>query len=653
MMDELLEQFLIEGRELIASAQGDLARLGQGAQNADTIDSAFRAVHTLKGSVAIFAMSPAERLLHAAEDVLARARKGSADIDMDVLEMLVECLDQTDRWVDDMERSGALPDDAPARSAALMARIAARDGEAPEPEPALHHSRMDEPPPWLAALLQREAKAIAEARAPLTAFCYTPDTDCFFRGENPLSVAEAVPQLVTLKVLPAGGAWPSPAALEPFSCFSVLVGLSAAPQDTVRAAFRLQPEQVEFHSLGAAPENSVQPGPPAAQRAETLTVRVEAARLDALAAELGDLVTAINALTPLASDAQAIDRALAVRIRSAQSGLERCAAGLHRDLSAARLVPLEPALRRLPRLAREIALGLGKQVALDIRGAAIEVDKQIADALFEPLLHLLRNALDHGIETPERRTALGKPPTGRISLVFAREGDAITARLSDDGAGIDPERIRRAATSRGLITADSADALSDAAALRLIFLPGFSTSSAVSEVSGRGVGMDAVQAAVENLRGSVTVESTPGSGTQFRIHMPANALTTHLLVITVAGERYGVPLDQIAETLRADRSALIPVGTGLAIVLRGQTVPVLDLAELLDARAMPSKYARMVIARSRGETVALLVDRFAARIEAVVRPPAGILNAVPGIAGTALMGDGGVLVILDLAELAA
>ncbi len=367
---------------------------------------------------------------------------------------------------------------------------------------------------------------------------------------------------------------------------------------------------------------------------------------------LGDLVVAINALAPLAEDAQSVDRALAARIRTVQANIERATGSLHRNLTAVRLVPLEPALQRLPRLSREIAQSLGKSVALAIAGEGIEVDKQIADGLFEPLLHMIRNAIDHGIEAVEVRRATGKPQEGRIALGFTREGDTVVATLSDDGAGIDPAHIRQVAVSRDLLTQDTADNLTDAAALRLIFAPGFSTAGAVTEVSGRGVGMDAVQAAIDRLRGSIEIDSTAGQGTIFRMRLPANALTTRLLVVEVGGERYGVALDQVVETVRIDRSALFPVGRGIACVLRDRTVPVLDLATLLDAHHAEGPHAKLVVTQSGGEPVALRVDDFAERINTIVRPPTGMLSSARGVIGSALMGDGSVLLVLDLPELA-
>ncbi|MET0238873.1 MAG: chemotaxis protein CheA [Sphingobium sp.] len=643
-MDELLEQFLIEGRDLIAQASADLTALARDPADRAALDGLFRAIHTLKGSVALFDMAPAERMLHAAESLLDGVRKGQAAADTALTDALVACIDQTDRWIEEMERTGALGDDAGRDADRVVAGFTgevAAAATAPLVGPVAT-------PDWTSDLLVRERAAVADVSGPLIAFRYTPDADCFFRGEDPLAVAAGVPDLLALAISPRDGAWPDAATIEPFACFSVVEGLSSAPIDAVRTAFRLVSDQVvlvEVQQLSAAPA--------APERVARDVLRVDAARVDALADGLGGLLVAINALAPLAEKAGQVDRTLAAAIRTVQAGIERAATDLHASVDAVRSVPLEPALRRLPRLAREIAADAGKSVSLTIIGEGLEVDRQIADGLFEPLVHLLRNAIDHGIEPPEKRISAGKPPEGSVTLRFARDGDMIVAVLADDGGGIDPDMIRAKAAARGLMTADAADALDDGAALRLIFLPGFSTAETVTELSGRGVGMDAVRMAVERMRGTIAIDSRPGEGTQFHLRFPASALTTRLLVVEAGGDRYGVALDQVVETVRVDAGALLPIGGGTACVLRGRTVPVLSLAALLGRTERETAPAKLLVTRASGEAVALRVDGFAERIDMLVRPPVGMLAAVPGVGGSALMGDGAVLLVLDLPGLVA
>jgi two-component system chemotaxis sensor kinase CheA len=641
-MDELLEQFLIEGRDLVAQASADLAALSRDPGASAEIDSAFRAIHTLKGSVGIFAMGPAERVLHAAEEVLERARKDAAALDRGTVDALTACLDAVDRWIDELERTGLVAGEAEADGDAAIARLP-RAGVADAEE------RVGASHAWVEGLAAREAQVIASATTPLVAFRYVPDADCFFRGDDPLAVALAVPGLAALTILPLESEWPALDAIEPFECISALEGVSSAVLDEVRAAFRLLSTQVELHVIEPRATRATEAVPAEAHR----LLRVDAGRVDALNDDLGEVLVAANALTAIAQDVARLDRRLGARIRAAQAEIEGKVGKLHRSVARVRLVSLAPALRRLPRLAREIAESLGKDIAFSMSGEALEVDKEIADALFEPLLHLVRNAIDHGIEDGAARVGAGKPAQGAVTLAVRREGDAIVISLSDDGAGIDPARLREAAVARGLLAADSAEALSDVAALRLIFTPGFSTAREVTGISGRGVGMDAVRAALDKLRGTIEIDSAAGRGTRFGVRLPANALTTRLLVIEVGENRYGVPLDQIIETVRVDNDALVPVGGGLACVLRGRTVPVLSLATLLGEVPAPAAHAKLLVTRSAGDRVALRVDGFAERLDTVVRPPAGMLGGLRGVSGSALLGDGGVLLVLDLPGLAA
>lgn len=646
-MDELLEQFLLESRDLIVEAASHFGALGRNPQATASIDGAFRAIHTLKGSVALFALKPAECVLHAAEDLLERARKGTSALDAGTITALVACLDQIDRWVDEFEISGALSDAALALAEVCLAPLS-------DVKPGTHFDGagdIDAAGAWVDGLMAREADTLANTDRALTAFRYRPDPDCFFRGDDPLATIQAVPDLVAVAILPHDGHWPDVDTIEPFACFTVLEGLSGAPFDAVRAAFRMMPDQVVFAVVNLAQDQgngSATPNEITINR----SFRVDSARVDALGDTVGELLVAIHGFHALAIDAERIDRMLAAKARAYHANLERVAGALQLSLSAVRSVPLEQGLRRLPRLIREIAESLGKSVEFAIVGQDLEVDRQVADGIFEPLLHLVRNAIDHGIESQEQRRASGKSPIGKITLRFHRERDLIVGELADDGVGIDADTLRQVAVERGLVTAAAADALNDAAALRLIFLPGFSTARAVTVVSGRGIGMDAVQAAVVRLRGSIALDSDLGVGTRFRIAFPATTLTTRLLVIEAGGDRYGIALDQIVETVGMDTVKLSPISGGTACMLRGRTMSMLDLSVLLGGADASRRDGKLVVIRAGGEPVALRVDAFGERIDIVVRPASGMLAQIPGVMGSALMRDGDVLLVLDLQALA-
>lgn len=641
-MDELLDQFVIECRDLIVQAEAELECLATGAKNAVALDGLFRAVHTLKGSVQIFDLAPAERLLHAAEDRLMAAR-ATGEIDQALFGALIACLDQTDRWIDEMESHGQLNTDAPVLSERLLAGFPlAHTAAAVATQGAMGAD-------WLPRLQSAAAETIARLDGQLTAFRYTPDHDAFFRGDDPLAIVAAVPHLEHLAIDPVG-AWPALDDWDPFGCHALIQGISAAPAEAVRAAFKLVPDQVQFAAiLAGGPVADSDDGAASATR----TMRVDAARIDRLANEVGELVVATNGLAHMTRMAEHADAELAAALRRLQGDFERISGGLHRAVAAIRLVPLAPTLRKLPRLVREIAALTGKPVEFEIRGETVEVDKQIADNLFEPLLHIIRNAVDHGLENPAGRSAAGKAALGSVVLTASRQGDEVVIAVSDDGAGIDTARVRTVATDRGIISRDEADELSDSQARHLILMPGFSTAEAVTDLSGRGVGMDAVKAAVDRLQGRIAIESELGRGTTIELRLPLDAITTRLLIVRSGAERYGVPLDQIVETVRLDAATIRTVGTGRACVLRDRTVPLLDLADMVGAPRPSDSIARLLVTVSAGEPVALRVDGFEQRIDAILRENDGLLRGVRGMAGSALLSDGSVLLVLDLPELVA
>ncbi|PXA84766.1 chemotaxis protein CheA [Nostoc sp. 3335mG] len=631
-MDELLTQFLIEARELIPEAVAALDTLRLEPTNGPQIDAAFRAVHTLKGSVALFDMAPAGQVLHAAEDLLEGARARRQQLEPASISTLLACIDRVDGWVDAMETDGHLPLDSGAIAERLLRRMGGAE-EIADPEAEVRVA-----PAWVQTILDREQDSLGAAD--MIAFRYAPDAACFFRGDDPLALAASVPEIVSLKIQPLDP-WPEIDVLDPFHCNLVLEGLSAAPIAAVQAALRVVGEQAEYFAVPRQAD-----GLSAASDA-IRTFRVEERRIDNLVDHVGELVVVGNSLAPILADAARIDAALGQRLRAFQTKLDRGIQAMQRSVITVRLVPVGPAVRRLPRLVREIAETLGKDVAFTIEGESTEVDKAIADTLFEPLLHLVRNALDHGIETPERRASAGKSAQGSLRLRFARSGEQLHVWLSDDGAGIDPARIKAIAVERGVITSEASSLLDDGSATQLIFAPGFSTADQVTDVSGRGVGMDAVRRNVEAAGGRIEVESQVGAGSTMLLVLPLSAITTRLLVVTAGEDRYAIPFDRISETATISADQILPLGGGEALVMRDATVPVLHLSELVGRDRVRTDRVRLVVTHMKTERVALTIDAFGERVDSMVRPVSGLLATVPGIAGTTLMGNGEVLLVLD------
>ncbi|MCR5881121.1 chemotaxis protein CheA [Phenylobacterium sp. J367] len=643
MSDDLLAAFVEEARELLDQAADDLLALERGPDDTAALEGLFRATHTLKGSGGLIGFTALEQAFHAAEDRLSEVRQGARQIDPGLVGALAAAVEQAELWVEAIAASGELPGDAAVESSALVARLGAMDAAAAAPDRA--------PTADWAEALRREAPGVA---GPLIAFRYTPNAGVYFSGDDPVAVVATVPGLVHLRLDSRTPPEPDP-AYDPFTCNLVLSGLSAAPLTALQAAFRFVADQVAF----AEPAERVSQGePPLAARSGTepqaRSLRVDAARVDALAASADDLVVAKNALTQLLAQAAATSPpGLARSLAAAQADLDRRIARLHETIGRMRLVPLAPLFRRFPPIVRQLAASLGKSVDLVLSGEGAEVDKAIADGLHEPLLHLIRNAIDHGIEPTAERRAAGKPVPALLRLSAMPAGDQIVIELADDGRGLDIARVRSTAVRRGLASAEALAAMSDDLAADLIFRPGFSTAASVTELSGRGVGLDAVRARTAALGGEVSVHTIRERGTRFVLRLPVRVRLARLMMVEAAGETFGVPLESVVEATQVAPGSLTPVRAGRALVWRDRPVPLLSLAGLL---AMPGpdpaeRDLKVMIIRSGDELAAVSVDAFGDRIEAPLRPLAGVLARVPGVLGSSLLGDGRVLMVLDIPEL--
>lgn len=388
-----------------------------------------------------------------------------------------------------------------------------------------------------------------------------------------------------------------------------------------------------------------------APRSTRRTLRVEPERIDRLMALLGDLVTAKGALPRLAHDAGE-GGALAGGIKETAARLDTVTAELQHAVLSLRLVPLARIFEPLPRLVREASRRLGKRIDLRLEGSETEADKDVLDTLGEPLLHLVRNALDHGIEEPARRRARSKPETGTIRVVARQERDGVAVSVTDDGAGIDPAALRRKAVERGLAEAGTVAAMTDAEALRLVFLPGLSTAADVSDLSGRGVGMDAVASAVHAAGGRVEIDSTPGQGTAVRLLLPLTTMVTRVLVVEAAGQLYGLPVATVTGLTRVPLEGIRRVKHAESILFRGAVVPLFRLRRLLALEEGGGEPAAAVaVLDIGGASAALAVDRVRERADVIVRPMAGVLSRLRAYRGTAVLADGRLLLVLDPREL--
>jgi two-component system chemotaxis sensor kinase CheA len=746
-MNEFLEQFLLESRELVDQGTADLLALEKSPGDRERLDGAFRAFHTLKGGAGIVDFAVMAQALHGAEEALSDVRTGNRTITAALIGDCLACLDQVLQWLDLMEASGDLPKPGEADAGPIIARFARSADEAgiaPAPAPAPAAVMSDEG--WAGRMLEANPALRARAKA---AVRYTPDPHCFFEGVDPLALVAGLPGLLCLDVQPQSP-WPPLDALDPFACNLVLTALVDCPLAEVMAALEKVVDECDVQGLAAAEltqggtalsvqgrevleaqialtgesgaegavgrmasagmvasnvlrnagrladadaitrametslaasdpavlrdaieavlggtarrssvSSSAAAGGPAPSAVATdpqntaRTLRIDVERIDALANLTGELTVAKNAIGHAVTLALESDAALGAMLKQRHAVLDRLVAELQQSVLGIRVLPMRHVFQRFPRLVRELSTSLGKQAALTIEGGETEADKAIVEMLFEPLLHVLRNALDHGIEDIATRSAQGKPPVATITLSAHREGEYVVVTVSDDGKGVDVARVRKVALERNVVSAETLAGMSNEEVTRIIFAPGFSTATEVTGVSGRGVGMDAVRVAIEKLSGRVAIESRAGRGTTVRFTLPFSVMMTRIMSVHAAGQAFGIPLDAVVETIRIGVDRISPVGAGHAIVLRNRTIPLVELAAVLGLPRNDSAEteATVVVAKVDGNFGALRVDRVGERMDIMLKPLEGLLAGMRGLAGSTVLGDGSVLLILDLGEL--
>jgi two-component system chemotaxis sensor kinase CheA len=371
---------------------------------------------------------------------------------------------------------------------------------------------------------------------------------------------------------------------------------------------------------------------------------------------IGEMVVSKNALPYLAGRAETVFgvRELSREIKAQYAVINRIAEEMQDAIMQVRMMPVSFVFQRFPRLVRDISRKLGKEVNLSLAGEDTEADKNIIEALSDPLMHIVRNSLDHGFELPEARRAAGKPATGLLTLRASQESDRVLIEIQDDGKGIDPAVIKRKAYERGLIDEATLERISDQEALNLVFAPGLSTATVVSDLSGRGVGMDVVRTAVEKVNGNIHLESELGKGTRIRLSVPLSMAVTNVIIIESDGQVFGVPMDNVIETVRVPAARIRTIKKNLVTVLRGRIVALKSLNELLGLSAPPiandDGELAVLVVRHGEESVGLLVDHFHETVDIILKPMVGVLGGLSAYAGSALMGDGSVLMVLNIKE---
>lgn len=640
--------FFDECEELLAELETGLLAIERGDDGdggEDPLNAVFRAVHSIKGGAAAFELTRLIRFAHRFESALAAVRSGLLPMSPDLVRLALRAADVLADLVR-AETSGAVVD--PDREAEIL--------EALE---QMTPAEGDDDDDFID--LDFEPVPVAPANEPEPATAWTirfrPESELYARAGEPLLLLRELAALGTMRAAIEDDELPPLGELEPEKSYLGWAVELETPESeaVIRSVFAFVEGDCELAIApkGAAPQEAPseqeprESGPPAPPQPPGQTIRVDLERVDRLINLVGEIL--INQ----AMLAQRLADAGLARVPGAEQPLdelERLTRETQDSVMAIRAQPVKVVLQRMSRLVRELEGATGKQADLALSGEGTEVDRTVIERLTDPLTHMIRNAMDHGIETPDRRLAAGKPARGQIRIAAAHRAGRLMIEVADDGAGIDRSKVRAIAVDRGLV--DPSAELGDAELDALIFAPGFSTQTVASDLSGRGVGMDVVKQGVEALGGRITVTSRPGLGSAFLLSLPLTLAVLDGMVVNVAGAPYVAPLTTLVEAVRPRAGDLRYLGPdALLLSVRGVQLPVIDLARLFQLRAAsrePDRCIALVVEDGRGGQAALLVDEILGQRQVVIRNLEANYQAVAGVESATILGDGRVALILDV-----
>jgi len=702
------EDFLVEAQEHFELTEQNFLALEENPGNLDILNGIFRSVHTIKGASGFLGLTKVQALSHIGENVLDNLRKGRLALTEEIMELLFETVDLLKVLVNDVGialRKQGEPADPDITD--LIQRLeAVRQGESPAPAATAAPSAaaVETTGPSLplpdslkglgaeaceaaSTVLQRGGQVLALRIELLPELMGTP-----FNPMSIIPMVDLVGRLVHSSTILHGE--PSLDDYETHA-FPFDLVLLIEPSDTLEAVqkifngvrnVRIQYIPVDGKVSTPAesapvelPPVAVGPGPqakaelvakkPAAvpdkggDKGGSDTIRVSQAKLDAFMNTVAELIICKTMISHLVERfetevAEGPAMELVKEMRKSAVYLDQVSKEIQASVLGIRMVPVKTIFTKFPRMLRDLAKASGKKIELQMVGEDTEIDKSLIEELSDPLIHLIRNSADHGVENPETRLASGKGETGTVILRAKHEGDSVIVEIEDDGKGIDPAIIRMKAVEKGVITQDRADSITDEEAINMIFLPGFSTAQKVTDISGRGVGMDVVRSNVRKLNGTVDVRSVVGKGSIFTLKLPLTLAIIDALLMRAGGQVFALPGTAVEETLLVPPEALSHLTRRKAINLRGEVLGVTRLRELLQFKEdrhseLEGEELPVVVISTAGRRMGIIVDSFMRRQEMVIKPLASYLASLPGISGASVMGDGGVVLILDPSELMA
>jgi len=651
MIDKFKQAFQEEAREILVELEAALLELNNRPDDKELMGRAFRALHTIKGSGAMFGFDQVAAFTHNLETAFDEVRNGRLQVTPELINLALAALDQIKAMLEEAN-GGAKADSR--RAAEILAKVGELTGE---PKP-----KASEPAPTPAALPSQTGPR----RDWRIRLC--PGPDFMKNGTNPLLLLRELRQLGNLEVKASMASVPPIAELDPERCYVnwEMVLTTATAPEAIRDVFifvedaceltigpysaeaAVQPPAALAETAAAAPAAIAQTPkgkyPPYGRRAydspdTASSIRVPAAKLDHLVNLVGELVTVQARLSEVAARREDSD------VQSVSEEIERLTGSLRENSMSIRMLPIRGTFERFRRLVHDLAQNLHKQVELTIEGAETELDKTVIDQLNDPLMHLIRNSMDHGIESPEARRAAGKPPAATIHLSAKHSGANVLIGVADDGAGINAEAVRARAVEKGLIAPDAQ--LSESQIFSLILAPGFSTAKQVTDISGRGVGMDVVRRSVEALRGSIDLASKPGAGATVTLRLPLTLAIIDGLLVQVGEARFVLPLANSLECVELTRHDIEEANGKPMATVRGDLIPYIRISDYFAMKTARPEREQIMITETELGRFGLVVDQVLGDHQTVIKNIGRLYRNVQVVSGATILGNGAVALILD------
>jgi len=653
------EIFFEESFEALDAMEAALLKLSAGEVDAELINTIFRVAHSIKGGAATFAFNEVAGFTHVLETLLDQLRAGKRQVRPEIVDVLLRSGDAMRAMLVATQRKDAIDSASVAKLRAELERIMSESSTAAVPASA---AKSATPSPGQAA-------ANAPAPIPGWRIKFVPGPDLLRHGNDPLRILRELATLGNLRVSADAGGIPPLNDLDPEVCrlrwnlevqgeidrAAVHAVFEWAESECELTIERIGGEPASTHVVAAATVQTPAAAPASAPAPEASTrsanpdggsIRVSIEKIDELLNSVGELVITQSVLSQLAAPLEGRE---AGELRSALAQLERHMRALQESVMRVRMLPISFVFNRFPRLVRDLGQRLGKKIELKVTGDTTELDKTVLEKIGDPLVHLVRNSIDHGIEMPDVRTAAGKSDHGTISLHAYHKGGNVIVEVSDDGGGLRKDKILKKALERGLVANETE--LSEERILNLIFAPGFSTADVVSDVSGRGVGMDVVRRNINELGGHIQIFSKEGEGSTIRIRLPLTLAILDGQLARVGKEVYVVPIVSIVETIQVTRERVCAVANGGQVFrLRDDYLPIVRLHELFDIEPdyIDLLDGLLMIVEADGKRVGLFVDELMSQQQVVIKSLETNFKQVTGLAGATMLGDGRVALILDI-----